>query len=119
MFPTSNDLLACAAAILRIQEAYNISARAIADGHLHPQRKSVEFGADECYELGFVNSELEYHEQVREWMTEAWKRMNPPYSYSGLLTRVNVLEHLAWAEYQVLTPLSEHVEHDLAGLCTC
>ena len=100
-FPTSKDLYASGRAILRIQDAYNISAQVIADGDLLPGKKSLELWADECFELGYINSELEYFEQVREWMGETWKRMSLPYTYSGLLVKAHVLEHLAWAEYQV------------------
>ena len=88
-------------AILRIQDVYNLSASAIADGELHNGKSSGGLGADECYELGVVSHNLEYYEDVIEWMRESLKRMSPPYKYSGALSKIDPLEYLSWAEYQV------------------
>ena len=100
-FPTPQDFIGSIAAILRIQDVYNLSARAIADGELHAGKSSGGLGADECYELGVVSHSQEYYEDVIEWMRETLKRMSPPYEYSGALTKVDALEYLSWAEYQV------------------
>lgn len=99
-FPTPQDFTGSIAAILRIQDVYNLSARAIADGELHAGKSSGGLGADECYELGVVSHSQEYYEDVIEWMRETLKRMSPPYEYSGALTKVDALEYLSWAEYQ-------------------
>ena len=88
-------------AILRIQNVYNLSARAIADGDLHKEISSGNLGPDECYELGIVSNDQRNYEDVIEWMKEALKRMSPPYGYSGALTKIDVLEYLSWAEYKV------------------
>ena len=88
-------------AILRIQDVYNLSARAIADGDLHQEISSGRLGPDECYELGIVSNEQRNYEDVIEWMKEALKRMSLPYEYSGALTKIDVLEYLSWAEYKV------------------
>ena len=48
-----------------------------------------------------VSHDLEYYEDVIDWMKEALKRMSPPYKYSGALMKNDVLEYLSWAEYQV------------------
>ena len=88
-------------AILRIQDVYKLSARAIADGHLHQDISSKSLGADECYELGIVSNDQRNYEDVIEWMKEALKRMSPQYEYSGALTKIDVLEYLSWAEYKV------------------
>lgn len=100
-FPTKQDFLGSISALLRIQDVYNLSARAIADGELHDGISSGGLGADECYELGVVSHDLEYYEDVIGWMKEALKRMSPPYKYSGALVKNEVLEYLSWAEYQV------------------
>jgi len=96
-------------AILRIQDVYNLSARAIADGDLHQEISSGSLGPDECYELGIVSNDQRNYEDVIEWMKEALKRMSPPYEYSGALTKIDVLEYLSWAEYKV----------GLNDKCTC
>ena len=88
-------------AILRIQDVYNLSARAIADGELHQENFSGGLGADECYELGIVSNNNGNYKDVIEWMKEALKRMSPPYDYSGALTKIDPLEYLSWAEYKV------------------
>lgn len=100
-FPTSKDFIGSLNAILRIQEVYNLSARALADGDLHQTIPSGGLGADECYELGIGSNDQENYEGVTGWMKEALKRMSPPYEYSGALTKIDVLEYLAWAEYKV------------------
>ena len=100
-FPTQQDFMGSISAILRIQDVYNISARALADGELQDGKSSGGLGADECYELGVVSHSLEYYEDVIDWMREAEQRMRPPYNYSGTLTKIDVLEYLAWAEYKV------------------
>ena len=100
-FPTQQDFMGSISAILRIQDVYNISARALADGELQDGKSSGGLGADECYELGVVSHSLEYYEDVIDWMREAQQRMRPPYNYSGALTKIDVLEYLAWAEYKV------------------
>lgn len=88
-------------AILRIQDVYNLSARAIADGELHGGKSVGRLGVDECYELGVVSHKLEYYEDVIGWMREALRRMSSPYEYSGALAEPDVLLYLSWAEYQV------------------
>ena len=91
-------------AILRIQDVYNLSARAIADGELQQEKFNGSLDADECYELGLVSNDQGNYEEVIEWMREAIKRMSPPYEYSGTLTKIDLLEYLSWAEYQVGQP---------------
>ena len=88
-------------AILRIQEVYNLSAHAIADGGLHQEKSSEDLGADECYELGIVSNDQGNYDNVIEWMKEALKRMSLPYEYNGALTKIDALEYLSWAEYKV------------------
>ncbi|KAL9971083.1 hypothetical protein ACROYT_G023569 [Oculina patagonica] len=100
-FPTSQDFMGSISAILRIQDVYNLSARAIADGELHQEKNSGGLGADECYELGIVSNDQGNYEDVIEWMKEALKRMSLPNEYSGALTKIDVLEYLSWAEYKV------------------
>ena len=108
-FPTTQDFMGSMSAILRIQDVYNLSARAIADGDLHQEISSGSLGPDECYELGIVSNDQRNYEDVIEWMKEALKRMSPPYEYSGALTKIDVLEYLSWAEYKV----------GLNDKCTC
>ena len=108
-FPTTQDFVGSISAILRIQDVYNFSARAIADGDLHREISSGSLGPDECYELGIVSNDQRNYEDVIEWMKEALKRMSPPYEYSGALTKIDVLEYLSWAEYKV----------GLNGRCAC
>ncbi|XP_022793507.1 prolyl 4-hydroxylase subunit alpha-1-like isoform X2 [Stylophora pistillata] len=100
-FPTPKDFMGSLNAILRIQEIYNLSASALADGDLHQAIPSGGLGADECYELGIGSSDQKNYEGVIGWMKEALKRMSPPYEYSGALIKIDVLEYLAWAEYKV------------------
>ena len=100
-FPTTQDFVGSISAILRIQNVYNLSARAIADGDLHQEISSGSLGPDECYELGIVSNDQRNYEDVIEWMKEALKRMSAPYEYSGALTKIDVLEYLSWAEYKV------------------
>ncbi|XP_032225499.1 prolyl 4-hydroxylase subunit alpha-1 [Nematostella vectensis] len=100
IFPKPSDLLACAEAILRIQDVYNLTAKQIAKGHISMATEpGLPLDADECYELGYTNHKWKYFEQARDWMWEALLRMGP--GYEGLLTRYQVLEYLSWAEYQV------------------
>ena len=100
-FPTTEDFLGSISAILRIQDVYNLSARAIANGDLYQEISSGRLGPDECYELGIVSNDKRNYEDVIEWMKESLKRMSPPYEYSGALTKIDVLEYLSWAEYKV------------------
>ena len=100
-FPTPKDFMGSLIAILRIQEVYNLSASALADGDLHQAIPSGGLGADECYELGIGSSDQKNYEGVIGWMKEALKRMSPPYEYSGTLIKIDVLKYLAWAEYKV------------------
>ncbi|XP_067051732.1 prolyl 4-hydroxylase subunit alpha-1-like isoform X1 [Acropora muricata] len=100
-FPTSKDYTGSISALLRIQNVYNLTARAMANGQLHDGNSSGGLGPDECYDLGVVSHDLENYEDVIDWMKEALMRMSPPYEYSGALEKSDVLEYLAWAEYQV------------------
>ncbi|KAK2556313.1 Prolyl 4-hydroxylase subunit alpha-3 [Acropora cervicornis] len=100
-FPTSKDYMGSISALLRIQNVYNLSANAIANGQLHDGNSSGGLGPDECYDLGVVSHGLENYEDVIDWMREALMRMSPPYEYSGALEKGDVLEYLSWAEYQV------------------
>ena len=100
-FPTSKDYTGSISALLRIQNVYNLTARAMANGQLHDGNSSGGLGPDECYDLGVVSHDLENYEDVIDWMREALMRMSPPYEYSGALEKSDVLEYLSWAEYQV------------------
>ena len=90
-------------AIFRLQDVYNISSTVIADGDLSHRTLSPVLGVDECFELGYINHDWEVYERAYDWMREAQRRLSPPYvQYSGNLRQIDVLEYLAWAEYEVL-----------------
>ena len=89
--------------ILRLQEVYNISAKTFANGELSNKTFAPVLGVDECFELGYVANEQDKWTQAYEWMAESFRKMNPPFEYNyRYLTREDVLEYLAWAEYMVL-----------------
>ncbi|EDO30483.1 predicted protein, partial [Nematostella vectensis] len=101
IFPKPSDLLACAEAILRIQDVYNLTAKQIAKGHISMATEpGLPLDADECYELGYTNHKWKYFEQARDWMWEALLQISMIQD-NNLHSCGIVLEYLSWAEYQV------------------
>jgi prolyl 4-hydroxylase len=100
-FPSSQDLIGCATALLRIQDIYHLTAKQMADGQFTKEDRGPKLGADECFELGYVTHRWSYFDQARDWLKETLVRMSPEHGYKGVLKRLRVLEYLAWAEYLV------------------
>lgn len=85
---------------------YKIKTKAIADGRLSHITLTPSLNANMCYEIGFAYYQAENYQQARSWMIEALKRYEEP-GDKGELTRVHILEFLAWSQYMVSTGMLE------------
>ncbi|XP_050391712.1 prolyl 4-hydroxylase subunit alpha-2 isoform X1 [Patella vulgata] len=95
--PTYEDLSGAAAALLRLQDTYQLDTAKIASGELG-KTKCAELSANDCYEIGRLsyNDEDFYHTTL--WMQEAIERIQA--DINSTLSKSTVLDYLAFALYR-------------------
>jgi prolyl 4-hydroxylase len=95
-FPTDEDLLGAANALIRLQDTYNLDTASVARGILNGVQYSTEMSSDDCFEIGRqMYNNRDYHHTIM-WMTEAINRLNN----DSRLPRSDVLEYLAFSTFK-------------------
>lgn len=95
-FPTDEDLLGAANALIRLQDTYNLDTASLAQGILNGVQYSTQMSSDDCFEIGRqMYNNRDYHHTIM-WMTEAINRLNN----DSRLPRSDVLEYLAFSTFK-------------------
>ena len=95
-FPTDEDLLGAANALIRLQDTYDLDTASLAQGILNGVQYSTQMSSDDCFEIGRqMYNNRDYHHTIM-WMTEAINRLNN----DSRLPRSDVLEYLAFSTFK-------------------
>ncbi|XP_022200675.2 prolyl 4-hydroxylase subunit alpha-2-like [Nilaparvata lugens] len=97
-FPTVEDVVGAATALMRLQDTYQLDTASIAQGQLNGVQYTTQLSSDDCFELGrhSYNGQDYYHAEL--WMSESLKRHNHEQN-SANLRRWEILEYLAYSTY--------------------
>lgn len=96
-YPSEADLRGALAAIVRIQNTYNITAKEL----MQLGRRKHNLSALELFQMGYLWSELEEYYYAREWFLESLKRYPKKLKIVGFLEKASLYEYLAWSEYKL------------------
>lgn len=97
-FPSDEDLSGAAAALLRLQDTYNLDTHKVAGGELNGVQYSTAMSAHDCFELGrqsYMNSDY-YHTVL--WMQESLERLAQ--EVNETVTKADVLDYLAYSTFK-------------------
>ncbi|KAF6213916.1 hypothetical protein GE061_011641 [Apolygus lucorum] len=101
-FPTDEDLTGAAAALIRLQDTYDMDTSSLAKGELMGVKYTTQLSASDCFELGRQSyNSLDYH-HTRLWMTEALARQEQELRQNSNKTETpkwEILEYLAYSTY--------------------
>lgn len=101
-FPTDEDLTGAAAALIRLQDTYDMDTSSLAKGELMGVKYSTQLSSSDCFELGRQSyNSLDYHHTVL-WMTEALARQEAEHRQNNSKTETpkwEILEYLAYSTY--------------------
>ena len=100
LFPSFDDYKGAMTAIFRLQDTYHLGADSLSDGIVPGARKSAALSINDMFELGRHAYDIKDWFHTRGWMEACLKKMGADVSKDGI-TRFDVLDHLAFAEYQV------------------
>lgn len=96
MFPTEEDLIGAANALIRLQDTYNLDTASLARGELNGVQYSTQMSSEDCFEIGRqMYNNRDYHHTIM-WMTEAINRLNN----DSRLPRSELLEYLAFSTFK-------------------
>ncbi len=98
--PSYVDFQGAMTAIFRLQDTYHLGAEKLADGVLPGIGKATTLSLSDIFELGKHAYELKDWFHTQGWMNACLKKMAGALSMDGV-TRFDVLDHLAIAEYNV------------------
>nr|AQZ26744.1 prolyl 4-hydroxylase subunit alpha-1 [Aurelia sp. 1 GW-2014] len=98
LFPSFDDFKGAMTAIFRLQDTYHLEADSLSDGIVPGARKSAALSINDMYELGRHAYDIKDWFHTRGWMEACLKKMGANASKDGI-TRFDVLDHLAFAEY--------------------
>ena len=107
-FPTYEDYQGAMTAIFRLQDTYQLPAKRLADGLVPGVRNSVGLSVGDIFELGRHAYSLKDYFHTKGWMEVALARMGSDTHKDGV-SRFDVIDHLAFSEYQVLAYKSINV----------
>lgn len=104
-FPSDEDLNGAAAALVRLQDTYNLDTSSVAKGELNGIQYSTEMSSSDCFELGrqsYLNGDY-YHTEL--WMIEAMTRLTKEENQTKSdndeeLSKADILEYLAFSTYK-------------------
>nr|XP_057914925.1 prolyl 4-hydroxylase subunit alpha-1b isoform X1 [Doryrhamphus excisus] len=97
-FPTDDDQIGAAKALLRLQDTYKLDANSISTGNLPGAKHKTLMTAEDCYELGkiaYTDADY-YHTEL--WMAQALKQLDE--GEESTVDKVTVLDYLSYAIYQ-------------------
>lgn len=99
-FPSDEDLNGAAAALIRLQDTYNLDTASIARGELNGVKYSSQMSSHDCFEMGrqsYLNSDY-YHTSL--WMNEAMARLNNNTNETTSIPKADILEYLAFSVFK-------------------
>ncbi|VDK80138.1 unnamed protein product [Onchocerca ochengi] len=98
-YPREEDLSGAAIGLLRLQDAYYMDAKDIADGKiLNSQMRTVALTAGDCFEIGSVAyNEYDYYHAIM-WMQEARERVEKETIPTANLQ--DIIDYLAFSLYK-------------------
>ena len=95
-FPSEEDLLGAANALIRLQDTYNLDTASLARGELNGVQYSTEMSSEDCFEIGRqMYNNRDYHHTIM-WVQEAINRLNN----DSRLLRSDLLEYLAFSTFK-------------------
>lgn len=95
-FPTDEDLLGAANALIRLQDTYNLDTASVAQGILNGVQYSTEMSGEDCFEIGRQMYNNRDYRHTILWMEEARNRL----SNDSRLPVSEVLEYLAFSTFK-------------------
>ncbi|KAL4631211.1 prolyl 4-hydroxylase subunit alpha-2-like isoform X1 [Arapaima gigas] len=98
-FPSDDDVIGAAKALMRLQDTYKLDSEILSSGHLPGVRHSGFLRVDDCYYLGKTayNEEDHYHSAL--WMQEVLRRLDA--GEEGDVSTSEVLDYLSYSVYQL------------------
>lgn len=95
-FPTDEDLIGAANALIRLQDTYNLDTASLARGELNGVQYSTSMSSEDCFEIGRqMYNNRDYHHTIM-WMEEAISRLKN----DSRLPRSDLLEYLAFSTFK-------------------
>lgn len=95
-FPSDEDLIGAANALIRLQDTYNLDTASLARGELNGVQYSTEMSSEDCFEIGRqMYNNRDYHHTIM-WMTEAINRLKN----DSRMPRSDLLEYLAFSTFK-------------------
>ncbi|XP_039624914.1 prolyl 4-hydroxylase subunit alpha-1-like isoform X3 [Polypterus senegalus] len=97
-FPTDEDQIGAAKALLRLQDTYNLDTKTFSSGDLPGVTHKATLTVDDCYELGKVAySDADYY-HTELWMAQALSQLDD--GEESPVDKVTLLDYLSYAVYQ-------------------
>jgi prolyl 4-hydroxylase len=95
-FPSDEDLMGAANALIRLQDTYNLDTASLARGELNGVQYSTSMSSEDCFEIGRqMYNNRDYHHTIL-WMTEAINRLKN----DSRLPHSDLLEYLAFSTFK-------------------
>lgn len=97
-WPDEEDLSGVAAALMRLQDTYNLDTSQLARGYINGKKQAYrELTAADCFELGRQSYNTGDHYHTMLWMNEAVTRHE--LESNKTVDRADILEYLAFSTY--------------------
>ncbi|XP_037656841.1 prolyl 4-hydroxylase subunit alpha-2-like [Choloepus didactylus] len=98
-FPTEEDEIGAARALLRLQHIYKLDLKALSKGALPGTRYRTTLSVGDCFKLGqTAHSIRDFHHSVL-WMQQTLKQLNA--GEHSTISKVQVLNYLSSASFQL------------------
>ncbi|KAF6020999.1 P4HA2 [Bugula neritina] len=117
--PDEEDFEGVVAAILRLQDTYQLTSQQIADGTFTPTNRSPPMSALDCFNFGAFAHKYQDHYHALIWMDEAYQRLQQESNHT--VSPSSVLDYLAFACYNHLTAfnwLTMHMANRIGIICS-
>ncbi|XP_013402652.1 prolyl 4-hydroxylase subunit alpha-1 [Lingula anatina] len=96
--PQLVDLQGAAAALMRLQDTYNLNTSEIASGILQGVKRSPGLSAFDCFYFGkYAYNQSDYYHTLL-WMQEALNRL--PFEPDSPIDRITILDYLTFATFK-------------------
>ncbi|XP_048843567.1 prolyl 4-hydroxylase subunit alpha-1a isoform X1 [Brienomyrus brachyistius] len=97
-FPSDEDEIGAAKALLRLQDTYQLETETISRGNLPGVKRKATLSVEDCFDLGKVAySEADYY-HTELWMLQALKQLDQ--GEESPIDKVSVLDYLSYSVYQ-------------------
>jgi len=98
-FPSDEDLRGAAAALMRLQDTYQLDTHELAKGRLLGKQYSRELTAGDCCELGRQSYNKDDHYHTVLWMAEALAKSDEETTFKTV-SREEILDYLSFSTFQ-------------------